>query len=164
MAQTTMYPAKINSPVTSLAAGCTNSDTTLQLVDATKLPAGTNLCTIGKGETAETVLYTGKSGNNLTGVTRGYQSTALAWDIGAEVARYLTAYDIDTMKANIEDLVTNKEPVISSKLTAFNKNYGVTADDVKANGTQSVGTVDEVARIDHVHPAAASAINDWGAI
>lgn len=152
MAQLPMYPAQINSPVTSLAVACSNSDTTLQLVDASKLPAGTNLCTIGKGETAETVLYTGKSGNNLTGVTRGYQSTALAWGLGAEVARYLTAYDVDTMKSNIEDLVTAKEPAIVTKLTAFNKNYGVTATDVKINGNQGVGSVDAIARIDHIHP------------
>lgn len=46
----------------------------------------------------------------------------------------------------------NKEPAIASKLTAFNKNYGVTATDVKVNGTQGVGSVDAVARIDHVHP------------
>jgi len=43
------------------------------------------------------------------------------------------------------------EPVIT-KLTAFNKNYGTTATDVKMNGTQGVGSVDAIARIDHVHP------------
>lgn len=44
------------------------------------------------------------------------------------------------------------EPVISPKLTAFNKNYGTTATDVKMNGTQGVGSIDAIARIDHVHP------------
>lgn len=46
---------------------------------------------------------------------------------------------------------TGFEPSIS-KNTAFNKNYGTTATDVKMNGAQSVGTTDQIARIDHVHP------------
>lgn len=44
------------------------------------------------------------------------------------------------------------EPTISSKGTAFNKNYGATATNVQMNGVQSVGSIDEIARIDHVHP------------
>ena len=44
------------------------------------------------------------------------------------------------------------EPVISSKNTAFNKNYGTVATDVKINGPQAVGVADAIARIDHVHP------------
>ncbi len=47
---------------------------------------------------------------------------------------------------------TSREPTITTKNTAFNKNYGTTATDVKINGTQAVGSVDEIARIDHVHP------------
>jgi hypothetical protein len=45
-----------------------------------------------------------------------------------------------------------KEPIIATKNTAFNKNYGTTATDVKMNGTQAVGNADLLARIDHVHP------------
>jgi len=44
------------------------------------------------------------------------------------------------------------EPTIATKNTAFNKNYGATATDVKINGTQSVGSIDAIARIDHIHP------------
>lgn len=44
------------------------------------------------------------------------------------------------------------EPTIGTKGTAFNKNYGTTSTDVKMNGTQAVGTIDAIARIDHVHP------------
>lgn len=47
---------------------------------------------------------------------------------------------------------TGFEPAIGAKGTAFNKNYGATATDVKINGTQAVGTTDAIARIDHVHP------------
>ncbi len=49
------------------------------------------------------------------------------------------------------------EPAIS-KNTAFNKNYGATATDVKINGTQAVGSIDEIARVDHVHPTDTSRI------
>lgn len=44
------------------------------------------------------------------------------------------------------------EPTISTKNTAFNKNYGTTSTDVKMNGVQAVGSIDEIARIDHIHP------------
>ena len=44
------------------------------------------------------------------------------------------------------------EPAIGTKRTAFNKSYGTTTTDVKMNGTQAVGSVDAIARIDHVHP------------
>ena len=61
-----------------------------------------------------------------------------------------------TENITIED--STKEPTIT-KNTAFNKNYGVTATDVKMNGTQSVGSIDEVARIDHIHPSDTSKAN-----
>jgi hypothetical protein len=56
-----------------------------------------------------------------------------------------------TRKAYVDTQVGTREPSFT-KNTAFNKNYGTTATDVKMNGTQAVGSVDEVARIDHVHP------------
>lgn len=65
--------------------------------------------------------------------TRTVNSKALSADIS------LTASDVGA------------EPTIT-KNTAFNKNYGTTATDVKMNGTQGVGSVDAIARIDHVHP------------
>lgn len=51
----------------------------------------------------------------------------------------------------------NKEPNIT-KNTAFNKNYGTTGTDVKMDGVQSVGSKDEIARIDHVHPSDTSRV------
>jgi hypothetical protein len=103
MAQETMYPAIVNSPGTVLSAAITNSTTTISLVDATKLPTAPNLATIGILEDTETILYTGKSGNSLTGVTRGFQGTAKVWGAGTPVARMFTAYDYDTLKNNVTD-------------------------------------------------------------
>ena len=53
---------------------------------------------------------------------------------------------------NLDATDVGAEPTISSKNTAFNKNFGSTPTDVKINGTQAVGSIDEIARIDHVHP------------
>ncbi|REK68008.1 MAG: hypothetical protein C6P35_03295 [Cohnella sp.] len=105
MAQQPMYPAIVNSPQTELAADINASATSIAVLNGAALPAAPNLATIGSDETAETILYTGKSGNTLTGVTRGFQGTAKAWTAGAKVARMFTAYDHDTFKANIEDIV-----------------------------------------------------------
>lgn len=66
--------------------------------------------------------------------------------------RWLTDAYISTWNA--------KEPAIGTKNTAFNKNYGTTATDVKMNGTQAVGSVDAIARIDHVHPTDTSRAAD----
>jgi len=97
----TMYPAKVNSPATTLSSFITDSQTTISLTDASVVPAAPNLAVIGTGEDAETVLYTGKSGNDLTGCTRGFQGTAKAWDSGTSVARFFTAYDYDTLRTNL---------------------------------------------------------------
>ncbi|MEC0167852.1 hypothetical protein [Paenibacillus graminis] len=106
MAQQTMYPAIANSPGTELSAAITAAVTTIPVVNAAALPAAPNIATIGVDETAETVLYTGKSGNSLTGCTRGHGgTTARSWVVASKVARYFTAYDHDTFRANILDLI-----------------------------------------------------------
>jgi len=104
MALQTMYPGQPNSPQTELASAVADTDTTIPLLDASKLPPAPNLATIGVGEDAETILYTGKSGNNLTNVTRGFQGTAKSWPQGTKVARNFTAYDHDAFRQNIEEL------------------------------------------------------------
>jgi hypothetical protein len=107
MAQVTMYAGKTNSPGTTLASGITDSATSIALTDASVLPSGPNLATIGTAEDAETVLYTGKSTNTLTGVTRAWDGTAKAWDAGTSVYRAPTAKEWGNFKANIEDIVNS---------------------------------------------------------
>ena len=106
----TMYAAITNSPSTTLSSGITDSDTSIPVTDATKLPAAPNLATIGTSEDAETILYTGITDNTLTGVTREFNKSGTvgaksAWDAGVTISRRFTAYDHDTFKANIEDIV-----------------------------------------------------------
>lgn len=43
------------------------------------------------------------------------------------------------------------EPVFT-KNSAFNKNFGTNTGNLRMDGTVSVGSIDEVARIDHIHP------------
>jgi|GEM_PF-6545190 len=106
MALQPMYPGMVNSPQTELASAIDDQQTMITLLDASVLPDPPNICTIGTGEDAETVLYTGKSGNNLTGVTRGFQGTARAWSQGAKVARLFTEYDYETLRQNLKGIVS----------------------------------------------------------
>ncbi|SDC70410.1 hypothetical protein SAMN02799630_01233 [Paenibacillus sp. UNCCL117] len=105
MAQLPMYSAVVNSPQTELTAGINATQTTVPVVNASLLPPAPNLVTIGTDESAETILYTGISSNTLTGVTRAFQGQAKAWSAGSKVARFFTAYDHDTFKNNIEDIL-----------------------------------------------------------
>ncbi|MBO2942816.1 hypothetical protein JJQ72_02300 [Paenibacillus sp. F411] len=100
----TMYPAQTNSPGTELAMAVDDVQSVIQVVDGSILPAAPNLLTIGTDEAAETIMYTGKSGNELTNVTRGFQGTAQSWVAGTKVARYFTAYDHNSTVDNIEKL------------------------------------------------------------
>lgn len=101
----TLYPAQVNSPLTFLTSAIDSTQTTITVNDATKLPTAPNIATIGTGENAETILYTGKSGNDLTGVTRGFEGTAKAWGTNTAIARVFTAYDYNAMKENLESLL-----------------------------------------------------------
>lgn len=98
-----MYQAMINSPVTTLASSIDTTQTNVGVTDGNKLPEAPNLATLGAGENAETILYTGKTGNTLTGVTRGFQGTTKAWSAGTQIGRFFTAYDHDTFVKNIKD-------------------------------------------------------------
>ena len=51
------------------------------------------------------------------------------------------------------------EPTISTKNTAFNKNFETSSSNIKMDGTVSVGSSDNVARADHVHPSDTSKQN-----
>lgn len=114
MATPAMYPGKVNSPTTEISITITATSTAITLANASVLPAPPNLAVLGDDETAETVLYTGKTGNTITGVTRGFQGTAKAWPSTTSVARRFTAYDYDTIRAVIQDLINTKGDIHQS--------------------------------------------------
>ncbi|MDN8590922.1 phage tail protein [Paenibacillus sp. 11B] len=99
-----MYPAAVNSRQTELAADINDSQTSITVLDGSVLPPAPNQLTIGTDEAAETILYTGKTGNDLTGVTRGFEGSTKSWVAGTKIARFFTAYDHDTFRGNITDL------------------------------------------------------------
>lgn len=50
------------------------------------------------------------------------------------------------------ELDASKNIISVAKNTADNQNYSTTATDIKINGIQSLGTLDTLARADHIHP------------
>lgn len=112
MAISVMYPAKAGSPKTMLAETITAVSTSMTVIDASVLPAAPNICVIGEDENAEVVLYSGITGNTVTGLVRGLTgsgTTASPWPAGSGVARNFTSFDHDTFKTNIEDLYESKQ-------------------------------------------------------
>src|SRR5690606_9492908 len=99
-----MYAPMVNSPITELANAIDAEQTTIEVVDGSKLPDAPNLAMIGLGENTETILYTQKDGNVLSGVTRGFQGVAKAWPQGTRVARFFAAYDQMAIQENIKTL------------------------------------------------------------
>ncbi|MEK3776619.1 tail fiber protein [Paenibacillus sp. FSL K6-4396] len=115
----TMYPAAINSKQTELAEAIDDTQTSFIVLDGSVLPPAPNLLTLGTDESAETVLYTGKTGNEITGVTRGFESGAVSWSAGTKLARFFTAHDHDTFRENIADLDQRLKDIVipSASLT-----------------------------------------------
>lgn len=110
MAQTTMYAGMSNSPKTSLVDDISANDTTIVLADASVLPDAPNLAVIGETAEAEVIIYSGMSGNRLTGVLRRQGGTqARAWPANTSVARNFTIIDYDNICNNIRDLEARKQ-------------------------------------------------------
>jgi len=114
----TMFPGKVNSPATTLDGAIDNTVTTIDVIDGSVLPTAPNIAVIGTGEDAETILYVGKTANQLTTVTRGYQGTAKAWDSGATIARMFTEKDYASLKANIEEIAARKLSAFAATTSA----------------------------------------------
>lgn len=107
MTQLTMYPAQANSPETALSAPINSTTPNIPVIDAGILPAAPNLMTIRVNDydkLPETIYYpTDAVGNIFYGVTRGFEGVQKAFPQGAIVCRLLAAYDINTLKSNIEN-------------------------------------------------------------
>ena len=99
----TMYEGIVNSPTTLLDGDIDATQTTIPVIDATKLPDAPNQATIGVTENAETILYAGKSANNLTGCTRGFEGIASIWNSGSVIGRNFTNYDYSSLVSNINE-------------------------------------------------------------
>jgi hypothetical protein len=101
-----MYNGKPYSPPTTLSAAVSSDTTNIPVVDATVFPPAPNLAVISNYEIAETIRYTGISGNTLTGCVRGFQEglSGYAWAADTTIARNFTEYDYEALKENIEEI------------------------------------------------------------
>ena len=109
-----LYPAQVGSPYTTLAAPYTTGESTMTLVDATKLPDAPNIVCLA-GDVAGEFSYTGKDGNILQGVAAlPGTPAATTWSAGTFAFRGVAAYDINSLADCIEKSV---KPVTVDDLT-----------------------------------------------
>lgn len=102
----TMYPGKVNSPITSLVTGLSIDGMSLTVANPAVIPNAPNIITIGSDSTAETVLYDDVTLNangtaTLQIAQRAFQGFAKAWPAGSIIARTITEYDISTLQNNV---------------------------------------------------------------
>ncbi|UPK45774.1 phage tail protein [Paenibacillus pabuli] len=152
----TMYPAAVNSRQTELAAAIDDIQTSFMVLDGSVLPPAPNELTIGTDESAETIKYEGLSGNELTGVTRGFEGVAKSWAAGTKLGRYFTAYDHDTFRGNIEDLNVRLNN-IPAPMDASLTDKGIVQLSNKVNGTSQNLAATEKA----VNDTRLSIVNDY---
>lgn len=134
----TLYVGIANSPETTLAAAITAYDVTITLTDASVLPSATNICTIGTGEDAETIKFTTKAGNVLSGVTRGLEGTAKSWGAGETVRRSFANYDWQAAIDNIGLKADAASPTITG--TAAIPTINLTGGQIKFPATQAASS------------------------
>lgn len=104
----TMYQASAGSPVTTLSADISETDTTIPVSAPDALPPAPNLATIYDNNNFETVLYTSKDSDSITVDSRSLQGVARNWVEGSYIARLITAYDHNTFKDNLENLAADE--------------------------------------------------------
>jgi len=100
-----MYPPWPYSTPSELAEPISATATQIPVADISAFPPAPNIAVIrDDDENAETILYTLKIGNALSGVTRAYEDgdVARSWDTGVTIATDIAALVIAAMQGNIE--------------------------------------------------------------
>lgn len=105
----TMYKGIPFSPKTTIIEDINAGSTVIKVADTSVFPEAPNLATIGTDEDAETILYSAKSGDSLSGCTRGVEGTAKSWSSGAIIARNFTAVEYGYIIDNIIQLFNEQE-------------------------------------------------------
>ena len=99
----TLYPGIPFSPQATLAESIGEADTIIKVSDVSAFPDAPNYATIGTDELGETILYTAKTADSLSGCQRGVEGTAKAWSAGELIGRNFTAKDHADMIQAIKD-------------------------------------------------------------
>lgn len=113
-----MYKGIPFSPQVALADGIGAGDTTIPVTDISAFPDAPNLATIGTDEDGETILYTAKTTDSLSGCMRGVEGTAKAWPSGTTIARNFTNKDFDALQKNVQEAKTQADKGVNDAATA----------------------------------------------
>jgi hypothetical protein len=104
----TQYPGFVNSKETTVTTTCLIGDNHVHVAELGDFPAAPNQATLyadGNDETAETILYTGKSAASGAGtldtITRGFEGVAKEWPVGTKASRLFTNYDLHALQEDI---------------------------------------------------------------
>lgn len=90
------------SPQVALADSIGASDTVIKVTDISAFPDAPSYATIGTDETGETIRYSAKTADSLSGCTRGVEGTAKSWPAGSSIARNFTNKDFEALHENIK--------------------------------------------------------------
>ena len=113
-----MYKGIPFSPQVALADGIGAGDTTIPVTDISAFPDAPNLATIGTDEDGETILYTAKTTDSLSGCTRGVEGMAKAWPSGTTIARNFTNKDFDALQKNVQEAKSQADKGVNDAATA----------------------------------------------
>ena len=105
----TMYKGIPFSPRATLTQEINGSATVIPVSDVNAFPEAPNLATIGTDDAAETILYSAKTENALSGCTRGVEGSAKTWSAGSIIARNFTAAEYGYIIDNIKQLFDEQE-------------------------------------------------------
>lgn len=144
MALPDVYPAQVGSPYTTLSAAYTTGGTTMSVVDATKLPDAPNIVCLS-GSVSGEFRYTGKDGNNLTGVSALTGTPTTTWAIGTYAFRGIAAYDVTSLQqrssavqSQVDFLAQLNSPIIGIEWDTASSSPTLTR--IDAAGTELEGT------------------------
>lgn len=124
MTQQTMYPAQVGSPSSFLTVAISSTDTVFHLDTVTGIPTGqVGILTLGPDTQYPEVIHHASYDavtKTITVDQRGFEGTAREWPIGTVIGRFITAYDQNSLQANVTDtlnLVTAAAPLASPTFT-----------------------------------------------
>lgn len=113
-----LYPGKAFSPPAILVDNIGEADSIIKVSDVSAFPDAPNYATIGTDENGETIIYTAKTADSLSGCQRGVEGTAKAWSAGELIARNFTAADHADVIAAIKENATAADTAQTAAETA----------------------------------------------
>lgn len=148
MALPDLYPAQVGSPYTTLSASYTTGAATMSLTDATKLPNAPNIVCLS-GTVSGEFRYTGKSGNDLTGVSKLEGTPATTWASGTYAFRGIAAYDMTSLQTRaaalqeqVDLLNEANSPIIGVSWDTTSSSPTLTRIDAEGNTLGAMSTAD----------------------